>query len=95
MAFKRLRAWDATTVKKAKSMNIPAWLGHIPVIALCLLIITILSFSIFITISVIIISFVIVNILSNTADLAPWKHGYYDLDGYHYPDGGIERYDRE
>ncbi|QTL39107.1 hypothetical protein ACNFJN_15635 [Xenorhabdus budapestensis] len=89
--FKKLKAWDATTVKKAKSMNIPAWLGHIPVIALCLLVITILSFSIFITISVIIISFVIVNIFPN---MGPWKHGHYEIDGYHYPDGSIDHNDR-
>ncbi|CDL86679.1 hypothetical protein [Xenorhabdus cabanillasii] len=92
--FKKLKAWDATAVKKAKSLNIPGWLGHVPAILLFLLVITIIIFSIFITVSVIIVSFIIVNILSNTANMAPWKHGHYDLDGYHYPDGSIDQSDR-
>ncbi|CCW29002.1 hypothetical protein XNC3_1080002 [Xenorhabdus nematophila F1] len=42
----------------------------------------------------IVVFFVIVNILSNTANMAPWKHGHYDIDGYHYPDGSIDQNDR-
>ncbi|CCW29003.1 Putative membrane protein (fragment) [Xenorhabdus nematophila F1] len=28
--FKKLKGWDTIAVKKARSLNIPAWLGHIP-----------------------------------------------------------------
>ncbi|PHM28324.1 hypothetical protein [Xenorhabdus innexi] len=92
--FKKLKAWDTVSVKKAKSLNIPAWLGHIPAILLFSLVIIIISFSIIITILLITISLAIINILSNTDNLAPWKHGHYDIDGYHYPDGSIDQNDR-
>ncbi|MBD1226021.1 hypothetical protein [Xenorhabdus griffiniae] len=91
--FNKLKSWDKTCVSKAKKNNVPAWIGHIPVFVASALAITALILSTIITIITVSIFFIIILVLSKTPSVEPLKHGHYDLDGYHYPDGSIDQSD--
>ncbi|CDM91172.1 hypothetical protein [Xenorhabdus bovienii] len=92
--LRKLKDWDKVCVNKAKDKNIPAWVGHIPIFMVGASVIIALTLSAIITISIVAILFIITLVLSKTPNVEPLKHGHYDLDGYHYPDGNIDESDR-
>ncbi|MDE1485165.1 hypothetical protein KKI90_01685 [Xenorhabdus bovienii] len=89
--FRKLKSWDSACVSKAKAMNIPAWVGHIPLLLFLASTITISVISLLITIALMILFFFITLVLSGELR---WKNGHYEMDGYHYPDGDIDHNDR-
>ncbi|OKO99587.1 hypothetical protein [Xenorhabdus eapokensis] len=92
--FNKLKSWDKTCVNKAKESNVPTWIGHLPIFIISALAVTALILSTIITIIIVSIFFIIILVLSKTPSAGPLKHGHYDLDGYHYPDGNIDQSDR-
>ncbi|CEE93032.1 hypothetical protein [Xenorhabdus koppenhoeferi] len=90
----KLRNLDKRCVNKAKEKNIPAWIGHIPILMLGISVVTTLILSAIVTAIIVVFLFIIIWLLSNAPDTARLKHGHYDLDGYHYPDGSVDHSDR-
>ncbi|MDC9612893.1 hypothetical protein PSI19_03145 [Xenorhabdus khoisanae] len=90
----KLKDSDKVCVNKAKEKNIPTWIGHIPIFVLSASVITIFILSAIITMIIVTFLFITIWILSDVPSATHLKHGHYDLDGYHYPDGSIDESDR-
>ncbi|MDC9591468.1 hypothetical protein PSI23_19825 [Xenorhabdus sp. XENO-10] len=90
----KLKNLDKICVNKAKEKNIPTWIGHTPIFVLGASVVTTFILSAIITMIIITFLFITIWILSDVPGATHLKHGHYDLDGYHYPDGSIDESDR-